>query len=91
MDPALDRIRLLGVLNMVVVLCSSRGKEGSVRGVLVLDGFCGEFASDFYGGELRANAASFGSAGMGPNAMRMAVCWGKVKHNERSRAGAGAS
>jgi len=32
----------------------------------------------FSGGELRANAFSFGSAGIGPNGLRMAFVWGKV-------------
>jgi len=41
--------------------------------------FCGEFESGFHGGELRANAFSFGSAGIGPNGLRVAIFGGEVK------------
>ena len=72
-------VRLMGVLDMVLVGCSwSWGKRERPRG----SGprwFLRGIRIRLCGGELRANAASFRSAGIGPNGLTIATFGGEVK------------
>ena len=63
------------MLDIVLVICSWRVERGKRPRGFCPRGFYGEFDSDFYGGELRANAVSFGSAGKGPNGLMVANFW----------------